>query len=36
MEATIIKILKDLLTPFFYQVTKVVGNIGLVEKHVKI
>jgi len=35
-EATIIKILKDLLTSFFYQVTKVAGNIGLIKKHVKI
>jgi hypothetical protein len=31
MEATIIKVLKDLLTSFFYQVTKVLGNIGLIK-----
>jgi len=35
MEATIIKILKDLLASFFYQFTKVLGNICLLKKHVK-
>jgi hypothetical protein len=35
-KATIIKILGDLLTSFFCQATKVLGNIGLIKKHVKI
>jgi len=35
-EATIIKILKDLLTSFFYQATTFLCNIGLIKKHVKI
>jgi hypothetical protein len=35
-DATIIKILKDLLTSFCYQLTKVLGAIGLIKKHLKI
>jgi len=34
-DTTIIKILKDLLTSFFYQVTKSLGNIGLIKKTCK-